>query len=229
MEPERPRESPLRADLLKCYRISFGTESPSWRQRLRLWLTHFGLQCVAAYRLERFARRFAARHRVLGRPLLVAAAFLGHAVELFHHVRIYADVGPGLYIGHLGTIYVGPTTIGCDLSLSHNVTIGYGHAEIGEGMPVIGDHVWIGTGSVVSGAIHVGDGVTIANGTMLARSVPARCLVAGNPGRVTMQGYDNAALLCARPAAAERAGCAEERAAVVGDAAAEPARAIGGR
>ena len=76
---------------------------------------------------------------------------------------------------------------------------GFGHSEGSEGYPVIGDEVWVGTGSVISGAIRVESGATITNGTMLSRSVPPRSLASGNPGRVVLQGYDNAALLGALP------------------------------
>jgi serine O-acetyltransferase len=198
-EPALPGEGdpgrPFRADLRKFYRISYGTESPTLPERLRLWTTHFGLHCVAAYRLERFARRVASGSPRLGLPLAISASLLGYAVELLHHVRIYADVGPGFFIGHAGMILIGPTVIGRNFSVTHNVTIGFGQSEAARGYPVIGDDVWVGTGSVISGAIRVGDGATVANGTMLSRSVPPRSLSAGNPGRVVLQGYDNSSLL----------------------------------
>lgn len=184
----------FRADLRKLYRVSCGSEAPELATRLRLWATHYGLHCVAVYRFGRLARALAARHRWAS-PLAFGAGVLGHAVELVHHVRVYADVGPGFYIGHAGTIFIGPTTIGRNFSVTHNVTIGLGQSEGATGYPVIGDDVWVGTGCVVSGAIRVGDGATVAHGTMLSRSVPPRALAVGNPGRVVLQGYDNAALL----------------------------------
>jgi len=203
-DPAQSREDevghPFRADLRKFYRVFYRTETPTVDERLRLWATHFGLHCVAAYRFEHFARRVAARWSWLGSPLVVVASLLGHALELVHHVRIYADVGPGFYIGHAGMIFIGPTVIGRNFSVTHNVTIGFGQTEAAKGFPVIGDDVWVGTGSVISGAICIGNGATIANGTMLSRSVPPRSLSAGNPGRLVLQGYDNAALLGARGA-----------------------------
>ena len=208
--PSRPAEGdpghPFRADLRKFYRIFCRTESPTASERLRLWMTHFGLHCVAVYRLERYARRVASGSPWLGLPLVASARLLGHALELVHHVRIYADIGPGFFIGHAGMIFIGPTVIGRNFSVTHNVTIGLGHSEAARGYPVIGDDVWVGTGSVISGAIRVGDGATVANGTMLSRSVPPRSLSAGNPGRVVLQGYDNSSLLGARGAGEPPAG-----------------------
>ena len=185
---------PFRTDLAKYHRITFGPRAPTLRERIDLWLGHDGLHCVAAYRLSRRARSLARGHR-WARPALVATARAAEQLlELVHHVRIWAEIGPGLYIGHAGMIRIGPTTIGRNFSVTHGVTIGYGQTAGAPGVPVIGDDVWVGTASVLSGAIRVGDGVTIANGTMLSRSVPARALAGGNPGRVVMQGYDNSAL-----------------------------------
>ncbi len=212
--PDPDARHPFRADRRKYYRICFQTEAPSLRQRARLWLTHQGFQCVAAYRFDRAARRIARGHPLLGAVVVPVAAALGHATEFFHHVRIYADIGPGFYIGHASTIYIGPTSIGRNFSATHNVTIGYGQTDGARGTPVIGDDVWVGTGSVLSGAIRISDGVTIANGTMLSRSVPPRALVVGNPGRVVTQPYDNATLLGARapaPVTSAGAGATAER------------------
>jgi len=191
-------------DLEKYYRLHFGSERPPLRRRAFLWATHFGLHCVATYRATRIARRVAARHRWASLPLVSAARALEHALELLHHVRIGADVGPGFYVGHAGMIFIGPTRIGRNFSVTHNVTIGVGQGEGARGTPSIGDDVWVGTSAVLAGAITVGDGATVANGAMVSRPVPPRALVAGNPARVLMQGYDNGALLGDRPGAARR-------------------------
>lgn len=50
---------------------------------------------------------------------------------------------------------------------------------------VIGDDVWIGTGAIVLKGVHIGDGATVAPGTVLTRNVPARALAAGNPAVIT--------------------------------------------
>jgi serine O-acetyltransferase len=159
---------------------------------------------VATYRAARVARKLASRHRWAALPLVNAARALEHALELVHHVRIGADVGPGFYVGHAGMIFIGPTRIGRNFSVTHNVTIGVGQTEGARGTPAIGDDVWVGTGAVLAGAFEVGDGATIANGAMVSRPVPARALVAGNPARVLMAGYDNGALLGTKAAAGGR-------------------------
>ncbi|MGC4001338.1 MAG: hypothetical protein QM767_29325 [Anaeromyxobacter sp.] len=185
----------FRADLEKYYRLHFGSSSPPLRKRAALWVSHLGLHCVAAHRLARQARSTAARRRWAAPALLGLARVVEHGMELVHHVRISAEVGPGFYIGHAGMIFIGPTRIGRNFSVTHGVTIGVGQAVGAKGTPVVGDDVWVGTGSVLAGAIEVGDGATVVTGSVVTRAVPRSALVAGNPARVVMLGYDNADLL----------------------------------
>jgi acetyltransferase-like isoleucine patch superfamily enzyme len=48
---------------------------------------------------------------------------------------------------------------------------------------VIGDHVWIGTNSLVLKGVTVGDGAVVAAGSVVTRDVPASTLVAGVPAK----------------------------------------------
>ncbi len=200
-EPTASVQEAFRADRAKYYRIAFGTETPPLARRVQLWIANQGFHCVAVHRLGELAWDLKGK-----RPLAwLAAASLFHAldaaVKVVHHVAVEARVGPGFYIGHPSTVYIGRTAIGRNFSVTHNVTIGIGHSSQSAGVPVIGDDVWVGTGSTLFGDIHVGDGATIASGSVLSRSVPPRSLVAGNPGRVIASGYDNHALFGATPEA----------------------------
>ncbi len=49
---------------------------------------------------------------------------------------------------------------------------------------VVGNDVWIGGGSILLPGVQVGDGATIGAGSVVNRSVPPRCVVAGNPARI---------------------------------------------
>ena len=198
--------SAFEADLEKYYRLAYGTSRPSVGQRLRLWTTHPGFHCVAIYRFGCYARELEGRRRIAGRLARGASAVLNHAMTFLHKVHIGAEVGPGFYIGHVGNIYIGARSIGRNFSVTHNVTIGRGQHE-GErgGIPKLGDDVWIGTGSILSGPIEIGTGATIAAGTVLTRSVPEGALAAGNPGRVANAQYDN------RPLFGDRANGAPAR------------------
>lgn len=182
----------FRADREKYYRITFGSNHPSLFKRLTLWIFNPAFHCVMVYRFSGWASRLYRRNKLLGLPFKLAYLPLGFWMKGVYQMNLEdATFGPGLYIGHIGTIYIGPTTIGANCSLTHNVTIGIGQSEGAIGLPSIGDNVWIGTGATISGAITIGNNVTIANGCILSRSVPDGCLVAGNPGRVVLRDYDN--------------------------------------
>lgn len=52
------------------------------------------------------------------------------------------------------------------------------------GKIVIGDWVYIGSGSLIMPGVTIGDNVLVAAGSVVTRSVPLRTIVAGNPARV---------------------------------------------
>jgi len=190
----------FREDIQKYYRIGFGSKKPPLFSKIRLWISHFGFHCVAVYRLGSFASQVYARNKIVGLPVKVIHFILDYFVRAVYHVAIDADIGPGFYVGHIGNIYIGPTKIGANFSVTHNVTIGVGHIRGKEAIPTIGNNVWIGTGSVISGACKVGDNVTIASGSILTRDLPDGCLAAGNPARIVLINYNNTHLLGFAPA-----------------------------
>jgi serine O-acetyltransferase len=179
-------------DLGKYYKIDFGDTRPRHWRKLSLWANSFGLHCVAAYRFGQFASRLYHKSIFVGLIPRALHACMNYFIRMVYHVEVNAiSIGPGFYIGHVGPIYIGATNIGSNFSVTHNVTVGFGHSMGKEGRPTIGDNVWIGTGSTVAGAISIGNNVTIMPGTFLSRTVPDGCLVGGNPGRVLAQNYDN--------------------------------------
>jgi serine O-acetyltransferase len=186
----------FRNDLEKYYTILYRNSKPGFSKKIRLWLFDFGLHCVAVYRLGELAHRLKKTSVLIALPLWAPHKILDYIARFVHHVNIDAkNIGPGFYIGHVGNIFIGPVNIGSNCSVTHNVTIGVGHAKFKEGIPVIGDDVWIGAGSIISGAITIGNSVTINSGSILTKSIPDRCLVAGNPARVIGNDYDNSEIL----------------------------------
>ena len=190
------KKSDFRFDLEKYYLIGYGKIDPPLSKRIRFWIMNFGLHCVACYRLGQCADRLYKRNKLIGFIPKVLHAALDYFMQMVHHVNIEAtDIGPGFYIGHVGTIYIGPTKLGDNVSLSHNTTIGIGHSENAIGIPSLGNNIWIGTGSIISGALTIGDRATIMSGCILSKSIPEGSLVGGNPGRVVLRDYNNQKLL----------------------------------
>lgn len=52
------------------------------------------------------------------------------------------------------------------------------------GKVVIGDWVYIGTGSLIMPGVTIGDNALIAAGSVVTKSVPSRMVVAGNPAKI---------------------------------------------
>lgn len=183
----------LAVDADKCYAIHFQRQRPTLFQFLAAWLWHFELQCVAVYRFGQVALRLFGRSKLLGLLPMAAYVVLQYLVRLVHRVEISpgARIGAGFYIGHAATIFIGPTVIGSNCNVTHNVTIGFGLGSQRRGFPVIGHAVWIGPGATLTGAITVGDGATIGAGAVVSQDVPAGALVMGNPARVVLAKYDN--------------------------------------
>ncbi len=70
-------------------------------------------------------------------------------------------------------------TIGKNCVIFHHVTIGSNTLpdSKGNGFPVIGDNVFIGTGARIIGNVHIGDNVRIGANCVVAKDVPANTTV----------------------------------------------------
>lgn len=99
------------------------------------------------------------------------------------------DIGPGLYLEHSFATIISARSIGKNCHINQQVTIG--HTE--KGSPVVGDNVKIFAGAILFGDITIGDNAIIGAGTLVNKSVPPNCTVAGNPARITrFHGSDRA-------------------------------------
>jgi serine O-acetyltransferase len=208
--PPRPRHYGLRNDCEKYYFIILGTTRPPLHRKVKAWLWNFELPCIALYRFGQLAMVLWERSKLLGALPLAVFLFCQYWLRLFLHLEIphRCRIGPAFHLGHPYGIILGPTEIGANCNVTHGVTIGMGLSASGRGIPVLGDDVWIGPGSILTGPIRIGDGATIAAGSVVSRDVPPHALVAGNPARVIAAGYDNRALLGYTMPAPEKAPAA---------------------
>ncbi len=110
---------------------------------------------------------------------------LRYSVKYGYQIGAEAKIGPGLYMGHRGTVIVnGKTRIGANVNIATGVTIGQENRGIRQGYPTIGNKVWIGSNAVIVGKINIGDNVMIAPNTFINFDVPSNSVVIGNPAKI---------------------------------------------
>jgi len=102
----------------------------------------------------------------------------------------YGDivVGKRCWIG-LNNVLMGPLEIGDEISTGPYVKIlGPRHpvpvqATKQRNKTIIGNNVWISTGSMVLFGVEIGDNAIISAGSVVVKDVPAGAFVGGNPAR----------------------------------------------
>lgn len=94
-------------------------------------------------------------------------------------------VGPGLYLEHLGDIVVnGRAVIGKNCNIGNGVTIGQTNRGARQGVPTVGDNVFVGPGAKIIGGVRVGDNAAVGVNCVVVKDVPADAVIAAGPGQV---------------------------------------------
>jgi len=159
-----------------------GTLRADYRRHGSQWLNPAFIS-LAVYRYGRWA--IGRRNRLLRWFASKVYGFANFFVANITKVWIPPQVtlGADFHIIHAeGSLSIHPeAVIGDRVGVMHNVTIG---TNMGPGVPVIGDDVFIGVNSTVLGKVRVGDRVRIAANTAVTTNVPADSIVVGSPARI---------------------------------------------
>ena len=153
---------------------------PSAHSWAEVVLCHAPLHAIMLYRVSHWL--FAGlRLRLLGKLVATFGRALT-GVEIHPGARI----GRGLFIDHGAGVVIGETVvIGEHCVLFHNVTLGGTGRFHGQRHPIVGDHVFIGTGATVLGPVSIGDYAKVgANAFIINHDVPEDCTVVGTPARI---------------------------------------------
>lgn len=130
---------------------------------------------------------------VPGVPLKLGYRVLNKAIEISTGISVPASVtiGEGFYIGHFGQIiFHSKVQAGKNLSVGQGVTIGA--RGVGwEGVPRLGDNVYVGVGAKVLGNITIGDNARIGANAVVLHDVPANTTVVGIPARPIHRSRDS--------------------------------------
>ncbi len=110
----------------------------------------------------------------------------GRVSELFGvDIHPAARIGRGIMMDHATGIVIGETAVvEDDVSMLHGVTLGGSGKEKGDRHPKIRRGVLISAGAKILGNIEVGEYSRVGAGSVVLKSVPPGCTVAGVPARV---------------------------------------------
>jgi serine O-acetyltransferase len=140
-----------------------------------------GFWALVIHRLRKAVR--GCRPRWVWLPICLILGALNKLFTMVTHTNIHPDaqIGPGLFIPHVGVRVHGNTKIGADCTIHQVCTVGAGPRL---GGATIGDHVAIGCHSSIIGAVRIGDCATIAPNSLVISDVPAGAMAMGVPARI---------------------------------------------
>ena len=155
--------------------VAVEERDPACRTPLQPILFFKGYLALQAYRVA---------HWLWGQGRHVLAYALQSRMSEVLQVDIHpaAKIGAGVFMDHATGVVIGETAVvGDDVSMLHGVTLGGTRAEPGDRHPKIGRGVLLGAGASVLGNITVGDHARVAASSVVLKSVPPHCTVAGIP------------------------------------------------
>ena len=157
---------------------------PAARNRFEVIVTYPGIQAIAIHRVS---------HKLWSRGWRFIPRCLSFFSRLFTNVDIHpgAKIGRRFFIDHGASVVIGETAIiGDDVTLYHGVTLGGTSWNKGRRHPQLGNHVMVGAGAKILGAIYVGSHSRIGANSVVVETVPDHCTVIGIPGKVVVTDAD---------------------------------------
>ncbi len=151
---------------------------PAARNTFEIITCYSGVQAMLFYRLT---------HRLWLLKLKWLARFVSMLSRWFTGIEIHpgATIGRRFFIDHGMGVVIGETAeIGDDVTLYHGVTLGGTTWKKGKRHPTLGNNVVIGAGAKILGPITLGDHVKVGSNSVVVKSIEAGKTVAGVPGRV---------------------------------------------
>ncbi|GAB4419509.1 MAG: hypothetical protein OHK0032_15380 [Thermodesulfovibrionales bacterium] len=165
------------SDIKSDYRAVFDKD-PAARNGLEVILAYPGFHAIVLHRINHF---------LWNMRIPVIPRLLSHITRFLTGIEIHpaAKIGRGFFIDHGMGVVIGETTeIGEDCLLYQGVTLGGTGKEKGKRHPTLGNHVVVGTGAKILGAITIGDYARIGANAVVLNSVPEYSIVVGVPGKV---------------------------------------------
>jgi serine O-acetyltransferase len=147
-----------------------------------------GFWAIVDYRISR-ALNFHLRPRIVSKIInkTKITTIPSKITQIITNIELpkSAKIGKGVFIPHFGPIIINHRAIIGDYCTIHpGVIIGAAGRGDKQGVPKIGNRVYIGSHALILGNIEIGDDVAIGAGAVVTKSLPARSVVVGNPARI---------------------------------------------
>ncbi len=130
--------------------------------------------------------RMGVRPRILRMPLSFLYRFMYYNVRWFCGIELPYTVlvGRRVILEHFGGMILVAQSIGDDVTIRQNTTLGIARLEDRAGRPIIGNGVELGAGAVVLGRVVVGEDAVVGANAVVVRSVPPLAVVGGVPAKL---------------------------------------------
>jgi serine O-acetyltransferase len=189
----------IKADLDRYFKNNSRSVNPSVKKKIRIILEHYyGVHAIFVYRFGYWieSETIDKKTYLLKQLLLGAYYILNFLVIKMYDIRISrkAKIGKGLYITHFGGIIISNCILGEHCTVNQRAQIEGDDFSSNEELSHIGDNVWIGPHAIIKKGIKIGDGATIAAGSVVLADVEKQCLTLGNPARILNKNFDNSIL-----------------------------------
>ena len=151
---------------------------PAARSRFGVVLYYPGLHAIWSHRIA---------HGLWRKKIYFLARWLSQITRFFTGIEIHpgAKIGHSFFIDHGMGVVIGETTeVGDNVTIYHGVTLGGVSTKKGKRHPTIEDHVVIGAGAKVLGAITVGRKSRIGANAVVVKPIPENSVVVGVPGQI---------------------------------------------
>jgi serine O-acetyltransferase len=154
---------------------------PAARNVFEVLLCYPGLHAVWMHRIT---------HRLWKNGFKLFARWLSQTTRAFTGIEIHpgATIGHNFFIDHGMGVVIGETAeIGNSVTLYHGVTLGGTSLHKAKRHPTIEDHVVIGAGAKVLGAITIGAHSRIGANAVVVKPSPPNSVVIGVPGQIIVR------------------------------------------
>jgi serine O-acetyltransferase len=157
---------------------------PAARSAFEVLIAYPGIHALMIHRFAQGLSR---------RGMVVLPRMIAHLGRWLTGIEIHprAQIGRRLFIDHGMGIVIGETAIiGDDCHLYQEVTLGGTSTRREKRHPTLEDHVVVGAGAKIIGAITIGSHTRIGAGSVVVSNVPPYATVVGVPGHIVA--YTNA-------------------------------------